>query len=234
MAAVRKPVQSRNGPVSSSRPDAVGLATAQLQGTSLVRERIYGSNIASRDEPQALRALLTRPAADNLTESGIPPPTVHSCSSELKEKLDRFYELKTQGKHFNDSLMSNKAFRNPHLYTKLVEFVDVDEKSTNFPRNLWDPQDVQQDWYAESIADAQKIKYEQLQAAQAPGKRTRIDFTSGTSSKGKRNDHGRRTQAEGRWVEREQDDRYRPYPQDATRARSSNDRTDTGSSRVFK
>lgn len=44
----------------------------------------------------------------------------------------------TQGKHFNTSLMSNKSFRNPHLYAKLVEFVDVNEKGTNFPKDVWD------------------------------------------------------------------------------------------------
>jgi len=54
-------------------------------------------------------------------------------------------------KHFNDSLMSNRSFRNPHLYTKLVEFVDVDERSTNFPGDMWDPNDVKKDWFADQI-----------------------------------------------------------------------------------
>ena len=67
--------------------------------------------------------------------------------------MDRFYELKMQGKHFNDSLMSNKAFRNPHLYAKLVEFVDVNEDATNFPRELWDPHDVRREWSAESLGE---------------------------------------------------------------------------------
>src|ERR1700733_9715556 len=47
--------------------------------------------------------------------------------------------------------MSNKSFRNPHLYTKLVEFVDVDERSTNFPKDMWDPNDVQEEWFADRI-----------------------------------------------------------------------------------
>jgi hypothetical protein len=51
--------------------------------------------------------------------------------------------------------MSNKAFRNPHLYAKLVEFVDVDENSTNFPREAWDPFQVQSDWFAEAIGTPQ-------------------------------------------------------------------------------
>jgi hypothetical protein len=57
----------------------------------------------------------------------------------------------TQPKHFNDSLMANRSFRNPHLYAKLVEFVDVDESATNFPKDLWDPWDVKEEWYADKI-----------------------------------------------------------------------------------
>ena len=49
-------------------------------------------------------------------------------------KLAKFHDLKRAPNptHFNDSLMSNRAFRNPHLYAKLVSFVDVDECATNF------------------------------------------------------------------------------------------------------
>ena len=47
--------------------------------------------------------------------------------------------------------MSNRSFRNPHLYAKLVEFVDVDEQTTNFPCNLWDPNDIRGEWFADSI-----------------------------------------------------------------------------------
>ena len=47
--------------------------------------------------------------------------------------------------------MSNKSFRNPHLYAKLVEFVDVDERTTNFSKDLWDPNDVHPEWFADRI-----------------------------------------------------------------------------------
>jgi hypothetical protein len=54
-------------------------------------------------------------------------------------------------KHFNDSLMSNRSFRNPNLYAKLVEFVDIDERATNFPKEIWDPNDVKEEWFADKI-----------------------------------------------------------------------------------
>jgi hypothetical protein len=47
--------------------------------------------------------------------------------------------------------MGSRAFRNPHLYAKLVEFVDVDERTTNFPPELWDPSAVDPSWYADAL-----------------------------------------------------------------------------------
>lgn len=47
--------------------------------------------------------------------------------------------------------MSNRSFRNPHLYAKLVEFIDVDERTTNFPKEVWDPDDVEAGWFADKI-----------------------------------------------------------------------------------
>ncbi len=47
--------------------------------------------------------------------------------------------------------MSNRSFRNPHLYAKLVEFVDVDERATNFSKEIWDPDAVRDEWFADKI-----------------------------------------------------------------------------------
>ncbi|KAI0002572.1 HCNGP-like protein-domain-containing protein [Russula compacta] len=85
---------------------------------------------------------------------GIPAASAEPCDPAIEAKLAQFHALKRdsdQPKHFNDSLMSNRSFRNPHLYAKLVEFVDVDERTTNFPKKIWDPHDVQEDWFADRI-----------------------------------------------------------------------------------
>jgi len=79
------------------------------------------------------------------------PNKTQSSYSSFQSKIRHFQSLKLQGKHFNDSLMSNKAFRNPHIYAKLVEFVEVDEMGTRFPKHLWDPFDLEPEWYADKI-----------------------------------------------------------------------------------
>lgn len=126
------------------------------------------------DEMSQIRALLLPPPIEGTEDWGIPPEPTEPCDPALQviffslhhtkhllyrhvsiqAKLAQFSALKrdpVNPKHFNDSLMSNRSFRNPHLYTKLVEFVDVDERATNFPKDMWDPNDVKKDWFADQI-----------------------------------------------------------------------------------
>ncbi|KAF8693169.1 hypothetical protein AX14_002288 [Amanita brunnescens Koide BX004] len=134
------------------------------------------------DEISRIRQLLRPPPIPGLKDWGIPPETQEPCDPAIATKLAHFHELKRDAdnpKHFNDSLMSNRSFRNPHLYAKLVEFVDIDERTTNFPRDLWDPNDVRDEWFADSIAEHQKKRYEQQLAAQS--KRSHIDFAPSSS-----------------------------------------------------
>lgn len=72
----------------------------------------------------------------------------------VKAKVAQFLALKrdpVNPRHFNDSLMSNRSFRNPHLYATLVDFVDVDERTSNFPTGIWKPNDVEPGWFADQI-----------------------------------------------------------------------------------
>ncbi|KAJ6487625.1 HCNGP-like protein-domain-containing protein [Mycena sanguinolenta] len=96
------------------------------------------------DEMTRIRALLKPAPIPGVEDWGIPPPSTEPCDPALQTKLAQFHDLKRGNppKHFNDSLMGSRAFRNPHLYAKLVEFVDVDERTTNFPPALWDPSAV--------------------------------------------------------------------------------------------
>lgn len=96
--------------------------------------------------------------------------------------MSTFLSLKAQGTHFNDSLMKSRAFRNPTIYKKLVEFVDVDERRGLCP-GIWEWGDGERDeWTTAKIADKQKERSERLAASQEAGKRDRIGFTSSSSS----------------------------------------------------
>ncbi|KAF8317661.1 HCNGP-domain-containing protein [Clavulina sp. PMI_390] len=161
-----------------------------------------------------MRQLLRPPPIPGVENWGIPSSPATPCDSALEAKIRHFKSLKEQGKHFNDSLMSNKAFRNPHIYAKLVEFVDVNEMGTKFPKATWDPLDLQPEWYSDRIAAKQKERYEQAAAAQAAGKRSHIDFASSSSRLAK--DH------------REKDGRFRPYPTATNAVVGRSNRLDPG------
>ncbi|KAL5480656.1 hypothetical protein ACEPAI_9596 [Sanghuangporus weigelae] len=140
------------------------------------------------DELARIRTLLRPPPIPGLDDWGIPPVPNgddDECDPALIAKLSQFQELKrdpSNPRHFNDSLMSNRSFRNPHLCAELVEFVDVDECTTKFPADIWDPRDVREGWFAERIAEEQKRREERQAAKQAAGKRSHIDFTSSSHS----------------------------------------------------
>ncbi|SJL11429.1 uncharacterized protein ARMOST_14832 [Armillaria ostoyae] len=101
-----------------------------------------------------VRSILRPSPLAGLDDWGIPPEPTGPCDPAIETKLAQFHTLKDDSsnpKHFNDSLMSNRSFRNPHLYAKLVEFVDVDERITNFPKDVWDPDDLDEEWFADRI-----------------------------------------------------------------------------------
>jgi len=145
-------------------------------GTSPMEISSSPSQAGPSEEPQhelsRMRATLKPPLIAGVVDWGIPPECSDTCEpallvrsllefgtvflliSDFQAKLSQFSALKmdpVNPRHFNDSLMSNRSFRNPHLYTKLVEFVDVNERSTNFPKTIWDPNDVKADWFADQI-----------------------------------------------------------------------------------
>lgn len=73
----------------------------------------------------------------------------------MQAKLANFHHLaQTRGLHFNDSLASSKAFRNPRIYAKLVDFVDVVETGSNWDKDVWDPHGLPPDSSAARIGES--------------------------------------------------------------------------------
>jgi hypothetical protein len=68
-------------------------------------------------------------------------------------KISGFYELRQKGVRFNDSLLKNKAFRNPHIYAKLVEFVELDEIGSNLDKSVFDPHGFPREAYADKLGN---------------------------------------------------------------------------------
>jgi len=182
---IRRPVHSKPHPRSRSVEDTEPTSSAATPAKASTSSTPSDDNSGDLSELSNVRELLRPPPIPGVPDWGIPPATAEPCEPAIEAKLAQFHTLKRdpeQPKHFNDSLMSNRSFRNPHLYAKLVEFADVDERTTNFPREIWDPHDVQEEWFADKIAAHQKARSEQQESTQSSNKRARIDFTSAATS----------------------------------------------------
>ncbi|TFK37983.1 HCNGP-like protein-domain-containing protein [Crucibulum laeve] len=191
----RPPTTLRNQPRAHisddiSKDEGSELSESQPHDSTSPMDISTSSTPVRSEEPQdeltRIRALLKPPPIPGVEDWGIPPEPTGPCDPALEAKLAQFHALKRDPinpKHFNDSLMSNRSFRNPHLYAQLVEFIEVDERTTNFPKEVWDPTDLHEEWFADRISETQKMRTEQQIAAQA--KRNQIDFTSSSASKGK-------------------------------------------------
>lgn len=177
---IRRPPPIKNHPRAHISDDLADdprpSPNAQASGSSALPNDVLSSSASTADDPPdeltRIRSLLRPPPIPGLDDWGIPQQSTEPCDPTieanfyihlnrtisddivLQAKLAQFNALKRDPhnpKHFNDSLMSNRSFRNPHLYAKLVEFVDVNERTTNFPSDIWNPEDVQDEWFADQI-----------------------------------------------------------------------------------
>ncbi|CAK5271775.1 unnamed protein product [Mycena citricolor] len=139
-------------PIADSSPE--GLEQPEASTSALPQPKLALPGLTEpADELVRIRELLRPPQIPGLDNWGIPPASGAAPDPAIAAKLAQFQALKNAQppRHFNDSLMGSRAFRNPHLYAKLVEFVDVDERTTNFPTALWDPGAMDAAWYADAI-----------------------------------------------------------------------------------
>ncbi|KAG2357313.1 HCNGP-like protein-domain-containing protein, partial [Suillus spraguei] len=158
---IRRPAQQRGHPRAHVSDEIVGSSEspgasnpASMSDAFSDTEQAETGSSEEADEISHLQQLLRPPPIPGFTDWGISPASLSPYDPTIQDKLAQFHALKQDSehpKHFNDSLMSNRSFRNPHLYAKLVEFVDVDERTTNFPKDMWDPDDMRPEWFADSI-----------------------------------------------------------------------------------
>ncbi|GAA5929931.1 hypothetical protein JCM3775_004466 [Rhodotorula graminis] len=171
-----------------------------------------------RDETEAVRVAAPPDVRlDTLAEFGIPPVPTGPCKPSVQAKLANFHALRlSRNLHFNDSLHASKAFRNPRIYAKLVEFVDVDESGTGWVKEVWDPRGLGEGATAARIAVDQKARSE-AKAAQPAGSRSSIAFTSSATSSSSTS--AARAGADGRNGERDRRDRERDRERERERER---------------
>ncbi|KAF9109524.1 hypothetical protein BGX27_007516 [Mortierella sp. AM989] len=130
-----------------------------------------------------MKALLRPKPIPGVENFGIPPSPDGEVNPDVQAKMEQFHHVKvTRGIHFNQSLMKNKNFRNPHVYASLVEFVALNEIGSNFEKSeFFDFEGYGPESYASGLADAQKQALEKIAQQQAAA-RSQLQFVPGSTT----------------------------------------------------
>jgi len=94
----------------------------------------------------------------------IPDDTPRACSNTLEEKVaELIAKQKRQNLDVNYEIQKSKAFRNPSIYQKLIEYCEIDEFGSNFDPTDFDPKRWTEASSMESLAKAQSIAMEKYE-----------------------------------------------------------------------
>ncbi|KAI8976074.1 HCNGP-like protein-domain-containing protein [Pilobolus umbonatus] len=136
-------------------------ATPEPKTTSTIAPAVIIKNDYNR---RLLAALAAKPIP-NVHNWGIPDEPTTECDPERAERIAHFLSLRASGHRLNEHLQHNKAFRNPRIYAKLVEFTDVDEIGSNYNIEEFNPHGFSPDFYLDGILETQKRLAEEKVAA---------------------------------------------------------------------
>lgn len=107
-----------------------------------------------------------------------PPPG--DCKPDLKEKFSKFLRIKkSQGSSVNEQLRRSKGYRNPDFLNQCVQYFNVCDVGSNFPKEVFDPSNVQLE---DTPGELMKQMAEQVQRRQKEqAEKGRIEFTKGAT-----------------------------------------------------
>ncbi|CAM1506758.1 Fc.00g063990.m01.CDS01 [Cosmosporella sp. VM-42] len=130
---------------------------------------------------RALLRDLTLPSVPNMD---IPPSPPGSPLAGANKKFEQFLELKKKGVHFNAKLEQSVALKNPSLMDKLMDFVEIDNRSqysTTLSTDLWDPNAFPEWASRDKLKKAQEKIAKGKEAEKSNGGRTTVDFIPSTT-----------------------------------------------------
>jgi len=106
----------------------------------------------------------------------LPPEVEGDCDEEVQERLSNFLDKNARlGQSLNQNLVNLKTFRNPNIYTKLIEVYNIKEYGSNFPSN-YDLYSLPATSFYDELWKAQKLWNEQRDRERS--KRTEVSFVS--------------------------------------------------------
>ncbi|KFH72668.1 hypothetical protein MVEG_02957 [Podila verticillata NRRL 6337] len=161
-----------------------GMSPVASQQSRMTDEAHRSGATFHGDRGALMRSLLRPRPIPGIENFGIPPSPEGEVNPTVQAKMEQFQNIKaTRGIHFNQSLMKNKNFRNPHIYSSLVDLVALNEIGSNFDKKeFFDFEGYGPECYAAGLAEAQKQAAERLAVQQQA--RSQLQFVPGSTQGG--------------------------------------------------
>ncbi|XP_071551065.1 uncharacterized protein [Panulirus ornatus] len=109
----------------------------------------------------------------------LPAAPPGKCAPHLQDKVIRcLNEVRRGNKDYNAMIQNNKEFRNPGIYEKLIDLLQLDEMGTNYPLDMFDPHSWGKESYYDDLARVQKEEMDKREKERKD--KTKVDIISGT------------------------------------------------------
>lgn len=85
----------------------------------------------------------------------VPPSPPGQCDPELQARFNEYFRRKELGMDMHAQIKRRRDFKNPSLYEWLVDKFGIDEKGTNFPATVYDPNNFLSEDFYDKLGDHQ-------------------------------------------------------------------------------
>ncbi|VUZ57778.1 unnamed protein product [Hymenolepis diminuta] len=128
-------------------------------GNSAIESTVERDNLSSKH----VSPLKEETEVDKVDdEVFLPPESVEMCSLELQNTVETAIRRMQHDISFdpNRVIQDNKSFRNPSIYKKLISFLGIEEKGSNFSKEVYDPYRWDANSYYDKLAEIQNREVE--------------------------------------------------------------------------
>lgn len=95
----------------------------------------------------------------------LPPEPKTKPDQKLQETISSIHQKMINNPNFNlnNYIQDEKKFRNPSIYDKLIQYLEINELGTNFPPEIYDVSIYGPESFYEELAKAQKLEMDKLE-----------------------------------------------------------------------
>ncbi|KAL5962028.1 SAP30-binding protein [Taenia solium] len=117
-------------------------------------------------------------------EVALPPEPKELCSMQLQNTVENTLRRMQHDIGFdpNSVIQDNKAFRNPSIYKKLISFLDIDEKGTNFSSDVFNPYRWDANSFYDKLGEIQNREVERLDKLQKERRKVEASSAAGANT----------------------------------------------------